>query len=105
MRKNMIKWKPFYSIPGLNKIIKEIEEEKNYKYVPSLSDDLIFDINQKLINSIENKSNISIKYIKNGMLYYKNGVIEKIDTIQKYILISNIRIYFNEIIKIDDWEF
>lgn len=99
MRK-MIKWKAFYSIPELSKVVDELEDKKNKVEKPTLLPDAYEEMNYNLETALNKNQIIEIKYFKNGMFKTKSGNIKKIDPINKYLIIDNERIYFKNIIKL-----
>ncbi len=99
MRK-MIKWKPFNTIPEMNKIIDEIESKKQKEPKHYLLPDLIENINYTIKDALANNLKIQVKYMKQGFLKYEYGYIKNIDTNKKYILINNTKIYFKNIINV-----
>lgn len=99
MIRRMIKWKPFYSVPGIEKIAKEINEEKEKIDRPIILNSR--DINYNIEIALNKKSDVTIKYYDYGFLKIKTGKITNINTIYKYLEINNKRIYFKNIIKLD----
>lgn len=98
--RGMIKWKPFNTLLRTSDILllskqKEIEEK------PSISKDRIIKINRILKEAIENKLGVQIKYWHINKIIYMKGKIEKINAIEKYILVNNYRMYFKNIIDIN----
>ena len=99
--RGMIKWKPFNSLLNSNDI-KELEKRKEKKEKPILMIDRINEINYLITKSIKEKTNLEVKHYKNDLFYITRGKIEKINTIEKYILIDNTRIYFKNIILVKE---
>lgn len=95
----MVKWKPFNTLLKYSDIL-EIEKKKSLMEKPIILEDKINEINLTLNNAITNNLSVSIKYFNKGRLLYINGIIEKVYTNEKYILINKTRIYFENIINI-----
>ncbi len=98
--RGMIKWRPFNSLLN-NKDIKEIEKNRLKITKPIIMEDRIIEINEILTNALNNNLNIKIKHYSINSLKITTGKIEKINIIEKYILINKTRIYFKNIILVD----
>ncbi len=98
--RGMIKWKPFNSLLNKNDI-QEIIKKKTLIQKPIIMEDKIIEINNTLIESINNNSKVEITYFNKGLLNKQIGIIEKINKIEKYILINKKRIYFKNLININ----
>ena len=98
--RGMIKWRPFNSLLN-NKDIKEIEKNRLKITKPIIMEDRIIEINEILTNALNNNLNIKIKHYSIKSLKITTGKIEKINIIEKYILINKTRIYFKNIILVD----
>ena len=98
--RGMIKWKPFNSLLNKNDI-QEIIKKKTLIQKPSIMEDKIIEINNTLIESINNNSKVEITYFNKGLLNKQIGIIEKINKIEKYILINKKRIYFKNLFNIN----
>ena len=68
---------------------------------PIIMEDSISEIDNLLKVAIKENKEIKVKYFDKGELKYINGNIRNINTIEKYILINSIRIYFKNLIKVD----
>ncbi len=95
--RGMIKWRPFNSLIN-SKDIREIENNRLKIEKPIIMEDRIQEINEILINAINNNLEIKIKHYTLNTLKVVIGKIEKINIIEKYILINKTRIYFKNII-------
>lgn len=98
--RGMIKWKPFNSLLN-NRDINEIIMIRNKVEKPIIMEDRISEIDNLLKVAIKENKEIKVKYFDKGELKYINGNIRNINTIEKYILINSIRIYFKNLIKVD----
>lgn len=93
--RGMIKWRPFDNFGSSETMIKEINKERNIITMPSLSEEEINEFNDKIIYYYETKDIIDLKYFYNGYIYKLKGIISSINN--KYLVISNKKIYFNQI--------
>ncbi len=98
--RGMIKWKPFNTLLN-NRDINEIIMIRNKVEKPIIMEDRITEIDNLLKVAIKENKEIKVKYFDKGELKYINGNIRNINTIEKYILINSIRIYFKNLIKVD----
>lgn len=98
--RRMIKWKPFNTLLN-NRDINEIIMIRNKVEKPIIMEDRISEIDNLLKVAIKENKEIKVKYFDKGELKYINGNIRNINTIEKYILINSIRIYFKNLIKVD----
>lgn len=96
------KWQPFDALEGFQTAIRQVDSEKAKVPKPILFPDELEELNNQLINVFENQTAIKIIYYHNG--YYKEleGIVNKIDAIQKEIIIDNQRLKIDAIIKIID---
>jgi hypothetical protein len=96
-----IKWAPFNSVINGNQVLNELANNKNKITKPILSEEQIELLDRKIINSYTESSEITISYFKNNYINEVNGIITKLDPINKKIVINNkIILYFNNIINI-----
>lgn len=98
--RGMIKWKPFNTLLN-NRDINEVIMIRNKVEKPIIMEDRISEIDNLLKVAIKENKEIKVKYFDKGELKYINGNIRNINTIEKYILINSIRIYFKNLIKVD----
>ena len=54
-------------------------KEKNKVTMPTLSDDQINELQEKILTAFNNQSIIKIKYFRNGRYYINEGIITNID--------------------------
>lgn len=88
---------PFDSLKGFYDLIKT--EEIIIKNKKSLSDDT-YNYLDKQIKKIQKGDNISIEYYYRQDYIVTNGIVKKIDEINKCIYILNSKINFDDIINI-----
>lgn len=89
---------PFDALKGLEEALREKEIE--YEDKKELSEDTLFELNNKF-NQIENGKYVKLKYYKNGRYREIKGIVTNIDYIKKKIQIDKIEnINISDIIKI-----
>lgn len=98
--RGIIKWQPFDSCYSSGKALKDIYKQKNRNKLPTLSEDQLYELEQKILDSYHLNENISIEYFYNGSLYQMSGKITSINLQEKKIYINNHIIYFKQIINI-----
>lgn len=99
--RGMIKWQPFSAVVPGSFLVKQVMKKKNRVKMPTLSDDQITSIENKILNSYKLQIPVTIKYYKNYTIFLKEGIISKIDTITKKIFINDAStLYFSQIIEI-----
>lgn len=98
--RNEVKWNPFNSLINGTKIITDLDKEHQKFSKPTLSEDQLNEISQKLINAITTKSLINIKYYENGEFYNLKGIINYFNKTNHYLKINHKIIYLSQIIDI-----
>ena len=95
-----IKWAPFNSLFNDQILSQEIKEKKERVEKPTLSEDQITYLNEKIFEVYTNHIKINLFIYKNQKIINLIGYINNINTIKKYITFNNTHIYFNQILKI-----
>lgn len=98
--RGVIKWQPFDSCYSGEKILKAINNKKNRKIFPVLSEDQLYVLEEKIFNAYHLNETINIEYFYNGKINKVFGKINSIDLQDKKIYINNYIIYFKQIINI-----
>ena len=99
--RGMLKWQPFNELVSSGKMINEVLSEKNKIKMPVLSDDQIQELQNKIIISFNNQTNIKIKYYRDGRFYLMEGKVTNIDGNRQRITINaNFFVFFSQIIEI-----
>lgn len=99
--RGIIKWQPFDSCYSSLKIINDINKTKNKVVLPTLSEDQLYLIEEKIFTAFYLKEIIALDYFYNGKILKIKGKINYIDKQQKKIYINNKIIYFKQIININ----
>lgn len=97
--RGMVKWQPFNSILNYSDF-DDIISSRNKVSKPIISKDRIIEIDFNIKEALRNNDEVEIKYFKFNSLKYIYGYIEKVNIQEKYILVSNTRIYFKDIINL-----
>ena len=99
--RGMIKWMPFNSVVPLNNIKIKIKEERNTVSFPILSEDELATIQDNLFTAYHSKEEVIITYFYHNNLYKLKGIIDNIIIDKKLIILNkDIKLYFNQIIKV-----
>ena len=95
-----IKWAPFNSVINSSTIINELEKDKNRINKPTLSEDQIEFLNEKIFEVYTNHLKINLYIYKDFKIIKLIGFINNINTQKKCITFNKTYIYFNQILKI-----
>ena len=99
--RGIIKWQPFNScFSGIN-VINDITKEKDKFIYPTLSEDQLKIIEEKIKDAYILKLNINLKYFTDGEIKFIVGKINYINFQEKKICLNNINIYFKQILDIN----
>lgn len=98
-----IKWAPFNSLFNDKLLMKEINNKKQIIDKPTLSDDQIEYLNDKILEVFTNHIKINLFIYKNQNIIKLNGFINNINVNKKCITFNNNYIYFNQILKITNF--
>lgn len=100
--RGMIKWMPFNSVVSTKEVLSSILKEKEKRKKPIMSDDEIKQLEKSIIDAFYMQTTINITYYKGGYTYKYVGKIKKIDSSNKLIYLSNLRLLFNQIIDVTE---
>lgn len=100
--RGMIKWMPFNSVVSNKEVLYSIMKEKGKICKPVMSEDEKTVIEQAIIDAYYMQNKVKITYYKNGYTYEYHGNIKKIDSSNKLIYLTNLRLLFNQIIKVTE---
>ena len=99
--RNEIKWLPFNSLIPSNEIIKSLKEKRNFKQMPTLSEDELLELEELIKKAFHTKEKIQVTYFWQNKFYTKLGFIKNIDSNQNKIYFDdNTSLYFEQILKI-----
>lgn len=95
------RWAPFNSVINGHSVLDEIHEEQTRFKKPILSEEQIYELEEKLILSYTEKTSIDIIFYRQQHAYKISGIVTKLDQASKKITINGKNIlYFGNIIKI-----
>lgn len=104
-RNKAARYLPFDALKGLKESIGMIDDNKNKINKPHFSEDELYDMDVTMMRCYGNRSIVTIEYITNGVKESESGVIEKIDLVDKALIIHpKKKIYINNIIGIREHE-
>jgi len=98
-----IKWAPFNSLFNNNKIKNEVNINKEKIIKPTLSNDQLDFLNEKIFDAYTNHYKVNIYIYKNESIIKLTGFINNINIDRKTITFNNSYIFFNQILRIDDF--
>ncbi len=98
-----IKWAPFNSIINDKKILNEILIQQRKIPKPTLSQDQIDYLNDKIFEAYTNHIKINLFIYKNENVIKLIGFVNNINTNKKYITFNKNHIYFNQILKVSNF--
>ena len=100
--RGMIKWQPFDSLLSTKKVAKEIINEKSKVAMPTLSEDQLLNIEEKVLEAYYNGETVRLVYYRKGTYYTKVSLIKYIDKYKKQLILNDGSIlYFKQIVKIE----
>lgn len=100
--RGMIKWQPFDSLLSTKKVAKEIINEKSKVAMPTLSEDQLLNIEEKVLEAYYNGETVRLVYYRKGTYYTKTSQIKYIDKYKKQLILNDGSIlYFKQIVKIE----
>lgn len=95
------KWQPFNSCFSGKDLLKEITNSKKRKDFPSLSEDQMIIIEEKIKDSYVLGTIIHIKFFYNGNILNSSGKISHINMQEKKLHLNNKYIYFKQILEVN----
>ena len=99
--RGIIKWQPFNSCISQANILNEIKSERNKLAFPSLSEDQLYLIGEKIKDAYTLQVNVTIEYYLAGKILNVNGKITAINFQEKKIYLNHKYISFKQILKIN----
>ncbi len=98
--RGIIKWQPFNSCFNSELVIQDIKKHKNRVNFPTLSDDQLYIIAEKIKLAFNLKTIINFDYYYDGQIKNIEGTIEGLNLQEKKLYINKMAIYFQQILKI-----
>ena len=100
--RGMMKWAPYRSLVEQSEFLEQMRYQKNKKARPTLSDDLIEDINRILQNY--RGEVVGITYYSDGYTYLIKTKIKRIDIENQLLILPQGKLKFADIVKIENNE-
>ena len=100
-RERQGKWQPFDALDGYKTSLKRVEYEKDKITKPVIYPDQLEEMNEVLTSAFNNQEIVVIQFYRNGYIYEKVGLIDKVDPINKTIKIDNNNIKLNMIVNLN----
>jgi len=98
-----IKWAPFNSLFNDKKIKNEVDYKKYKINKPTLSNDQIEYLNEKIFDAYTNHYKVNLYIYKNESILKLTGFINNINIDRKTITFNNNYVFFNQILRINDF--
>lgn len=98
-----IKWAPFNSVISDKTIIKELMNRKRKIQKPTLSQDQIDYLNDKIFEAYTNHIKVNLFIFNNQNVIKLIGFVNNINVNKKYITFNNNHIFFNQILNISNF--
>jgi len=98
-----IKWAPFNSLFNDKKIKNEVNNNKIKITKPTLSNDQLEYLNEKIFDAYTNHYKVNLYIYKNESILKLTGFINNINTDKKTITFNNNYVFFNQILRINDF--
>ncbi len=98
-----IKWAPFNSVINDKTIIKDLINKKRKITKPTLSQDQIDFLNEKIFEAYTNHIKVNLFIYINENVIKLIGFVNNINVSKKYITFNKSHIYFNQILKISNF--
>ncbi|MDW4148516.1 YolD-like family protein [Staphylococcus saprophyticus] len=77
--RGIVKWQAFKTLPEQYEQLEQYIQDQNKIDRPSLSDDQLNDLNEKLIFKMYHDPAIELRYFADGYIQTKDGYIHKVD--------------------------
>ena len=98
-----IKWAPFNSVINDKIVIKDLMNNKRKIEKPTLSQDQIDFLNEKIFEAYTNHIKVNLFIYKNESVIKLIGFVNNINVSKKYITFNKNHIFFNQILKVSNF--
>ena len=96
-----IKWAPFNSVVNDKVLLNELSSKRNRVIKPTLSEDQIELLNEKIFEAYTNHLKVDLYIYNNYNITKLIGYVNNINISKKCITFNKNYIYFNQILKIN----
>ncbi len=86
--RGIIKWNAFDALVGYSSMLEEMRYRLGKKERPVLSDDDYEQLNRDLINAMQDRLEIEIRYFHDGYARFTYGTIKRVDYTNREIVLS-----------------
>ncbi len=97
------KWAPFNSVISDKEVLNELSIKRNKIIKPTLSEDQIEFLNERIFEAFTNHLKVYLYIYNNYNIIKLIGYINNININKKYITFNKSHIYFNQILKINNF--
>lgn len=94
-------WNPFFALANTRHKIDEAIDDRNNVEKPNLSEDSLYELQDRIVESYESCSVVKIKYFKNNRYVDETGVVSKVDAYSKTVTINNLILSFDNILEVE----
>lgn len=101
--RDYIKWAPFNSVVNSKNVINDLIAQKRKVLKPTLSQDQIDYLNDKIFEAYTNHMKVNLFIYKNENVIKLIGFVNNINVSKKYITFNKTHIFFNQILKISQF--
>ena len=101
--RGMKKWAPFSSLIEQATCLEQMRYERNKIEKPVLTDDQMEKINY-VLQSYRKGQTVKIKFYNDGYLYFIETQIKRIDLENRYLVLTNGKLRFEDLLDIDNYE-
>jgi len=101
--RGMKKWAPFSSLIEQATCLEQMRYERNKIEKPILTDDQMEKINY-VLQTYRKGQTVKIKFYNDGYLYFIETQIKRIDLENRYLILTNGKLRFEDLIDIDNYE-
>jgi len=99
--RGMMKWNAFNALLAHGSNVKKMMLERKKIDKPILSSDQIDDLNIKMQIAIEENREIEVAFYNKGFVLLAEGVIKRVDLINRLLVLPDIRIRLDDLLQIE----
>ncbi len=88
LKRGMVKWQPFASLPEQSGYIKTALREQNKLAKPELSPEQQEELNRTILEAYHAQEPVVVSYYQDGYIHQVKGIIVKMDPIHQGIVIK-----------------
>jgi hypothetical protein len=96
------KWQPYDALEGYQASLRKVEHEKGKIARPVLSPDALEELDEKLKRAMDTDQRIKISFYQDGYVKEAEGLIVKVDPIDRLVMLNSTSIKLSAILDIDE---